>query len=48
MCRTYKTRIYIYMRTKQAYIWEFCMHIHASKRHVYMRLKCLVKNNTLN
>ena len=34
----YKTRIYM----------VFCMRIHASKRHIYMRLMCLVKNNTLD
>ena len=32
------------MRVLYAYICVFCTHIHASKRHIYMRLKCSVKN----
>ena len=52
----YKTRKYMRIqnahryayKTRILYIWVFCMHIHASKRHIYMRLKCLVKNNTLD
>ena len=41
----YKTRIY--MRTKHAYIWCF-VSLYMRLKDTYMRLKCLVKNNTLN
>ena len=34
----------ISMHVLYAYICVFCTRIHASKRHIYMRLKCLVKN----
>ena len=34
------THIYAFF---YAHICVFCTHIHASKRHIYMHLKCLVK-----